>query len=255
VWVGSRYSAGIFARSLQQPVLAVPYGVIPAERIPLPADTRTDQTPPSGFLFLFCFDALSFERKNPLGLIEAFSQAFRPGEGPKLVIKSTNGDHTPEQMALLRQRAALHPDITLIDGHLDSGALQKLLRSADAYVSLHRAEGWGMSIAESMADGKPVIATRHSGNLDYMTDETSFLVDWDSARVSPGTDRWIETGSIWAEPRLDQAAEYMRRVFRDPEAARVLGQKAAEHMRKNHSIAISAQIVRRRLDSLGSART
>ncbi len=249
VWAGSRYSAGIFARSLQQPVLAVPYGVMPAE--PVPANiSRADLLLPSGFLFLFCFDALSFERKNPLGLIEAFGQAFNPGEGPKLVIKSINGDHAPEQMALLHQRAATHSDITLIDGYLDPDKLRALMSRADAYVSLHRAEGWAMSIAEAMADGKPVIATRHSGNLDYMTDETSFLIDWDSARVSPEADRWIETGSVWAEPRLEHAAECMRQVFWEPDAARARGRKAAEHMRKNHNIAVSAQIVRRRLDSL-----
>ena len=50
---------------------------------------------PSNFLFLFVFDYFSIiERKNPIGLIGAFDRAFKPGEGPVLVIKSINGDES-----------------------------------------------------------------------------------------------------------------------------------------------------------------
>ena len=51
---------------------------------------------PEGFAFLSVFDYRSvFHRKNPLGLIRAFSDAFEPGEGPSLVIKSICGDEFP----------------------------------------------------------------------------------------------------------------------------------------------------------------
>ena len=57
----------------------------------------------------------------------------------------------------------------------------------DCYVSLHRSEGFGQTLAETMAIGKPVIATGYSGNLGFMTPDNSYLVDYTmdqrSARV------------------------------------------------------------------------
>ena len=45
-----------------------------------------------------------------------------------------------------------------------------MIASCDCYVSLHRSEGLGLTMAEAMYFGKPVIATAYSGNLDFMND-------------------------------------------------------------------------------------
>ena len=59
----------------------------------------------------------------------------------------------------------------------------------DCYVSLHRSEGLGLTMAEAMALGKPVIATGYSGNLHFMTPENSYLVDFARVRCRAGANR------------------------------------------------------------------
>ena len=52
------------------------------------------------------------------------------------------------------------------------------MSSCDAYVSLHRSEGIGLTIAEAMGLGKPVIATGWSGNTDFMDVSNAFPVGY-----------------------------------------------------------------------------
>ena len=102
-------------------------------------------------------------RKNAAGLIDAFTRAFAPGEGPRLLLKTINGRLRPEAEAELRRQIGQHPDIELIDVYLDPAQNAALLARADCYVSLHRSEGFGLTLAESMALGTPVIATGYLG--------------------------------------------------------------------------------------------
>ena len=137
-------------------------------------------------MFLFMFDYVSvFERKNPLAVMRA-STAFFAGEGPVLVIKSVNGDLKPLDRERVRLAAADRPDVVFIDDYVTNGERNALMASADAYVSLHRSEGFGLTMAEAMTVGKPVIATGYSGNLDFMTEENSFLVHYKVGVVPPG---------------------------------------------------------------------
>ena len=133
---------------------------------------------PPGFLFLFVFDFFSIlERKNPLGLIDAFTRAFRPDEGPTLVIKTINGERRLTDLERLRAAAAGRRDILIVDEYYSAEQKNALMGLCDCYVSLHRSEGLGLTMAEAMALGKPVIATGYSGNLDFMTPENSYLVE------------------------------------------------------------------------------
>ena len=71
-----------------------------------------------------------------------------------------------------------------------------LFARADCYVSLHRAEGFGLTLAESMALGKPVIATGFSGNTDFMTPANSYLVDWALTEVGPDAEHYPADGHV-----------------------------------------------------------
>ena len=177
-----------------------------------PEITRERLGFPRRFLFLFLFDFLSvLQRKNPLGLIEAFTRAFSPDEGPVLVIKSINGSLRASELEQVRMAAAGRPDILVVDRHYSAEEKNALLGACDCYVSLHRSEGLGLTLAEAMALGKPVIATGYSGNLHFMTPDNSYLVDYTLSAVPPACGPYPTTAR-WAAPDLGHAARLLRMV-------------------------------------------
>jgi glycosyltransferase involved in cell wall biosynthesis len=174
----------------------------------------------SRFLFLFVFDFRSvMKRKNPLGLVAAFRKAFQPNEGPVLVIKCVNGEKRPSEFSDLLSAVAGMDDIVIINEYFEAETSAALINLCDCYVSLHRSEGLGLTIAEAMLLGKPVIATGYSGNLDFMSPDTSYMVPWKRVKVGKGAEAY-SSRATWAEPNIDVAAEMMRNVYENPEQAR-----------------------------------
>jgi GT2 family glycosyltransferase/glycosyltransferase involved in cell wall biosynthesis len=177
------------------------------------------------FAFLFSFHMGSvMERKNPLGAINAFRAAFSPNDPVELVLKTTSFGQFDGQLAELK-RAAGDANVTLIDRVMTPDENLSLMNSCDAYVSLHRSEGLGLTMAEAMLLGKPVVATNYSGNLSFMTAENSLLVDYDLVRVGPGSPPYDKNGR-WAQPSIEHAAKLMRTLYNDKDYALGLGAKA-----------------------------
>jgi glycosyltransferase involved in cell wall biosynthesis len=223
---------------------------VPVQMSAIVPRSRAELGAPQGFLFLFSFDYLSvFERKNPLAVVEAFSRAFAPGEGPSLVLKCINGEHDPANRERLLAAADEREDIHIIDRYLSPGEKDGLTASCDCYVSLHRSEGLGLGMAEAMYLGKPVIATGYSGNLDFMTEENSLLVDYQIVPIGPGAPPYPADGD-WAEPDVEHAAKLMRLVFDDRAASTALGERAAEDIRQTHSPAAVGELMNDRLEHL-----
>ncbi|MEZ5286330.1 MAG: glycosyltransferase [Vicinamibacterales bacterium] len=228
---------------------SAPTGSSPVE----PGLTRRDLGLTDHFTFLFCFDFLSdVERKNPLGIMQAFRRAFEPRDGARLVIKTMNGDQRLLELEALRA-AARSADVTIMDAALPAGRAGALVAACDCYVSLHRSEGLGLTMAEAMALGKPVIATGYSGNLTFMTERNSFLVDYGMTTVPPGRDAYPE-GAAWAEPDLDEAARAMRLVFERPaDAARRAGQGQLDIL-TSHGVDACAPVIAERLARIRTGR-
>jgi len=247
VWVGSRFVRDAVAAHTRKPVHAMPIGVStppPAER------TRAELELPEGFLFLFVYDMFSvLERKNPLGLVEAFKRAFEPGAGPQLVLKSINGDRLPGELGAIRAATADRPDIHVVDRYLSLPDKSALMAACDCYASLHRSEGFGFTIAEAMARGKPVIATAYSGNADYMTEENSYPVPYRLTEIPTGRDPY-PAGSHWADPDLDAAAAAMRRVVEDPGEAKRKAERAMGEIAARYSPHQTAAFVSARLEAI-----
>ncbi len=251
IWVYSSYVADVIAAVSPKPVVAVPLPVEPPTEI---AATHGLALPPGTYTFLFAFDFLStLQRKNPLGLIEAFKLAFAPGEGPRLILKTTNARFRPELHDRLRHHCDGRSDIAILDASLQPPQMAALFAQADCYVSLHRAEGFGLTLAESMVLGKPVIATGFSGNLDFMSPANSHLVDYDMASVGPDGEHYPAEGT-WAEPSIEHAAQLMREVWRDQDAARALGARARRDVEAKLAPAAVGVIARRRLEHLPTRR-
>lgn len=251
VWVGTRFVADTLSAVAPVPVVHVPVAVdFPHP----PAFDAGEIGIRAGFRFLFSYDYNSvLERKNPLGLIDAYKRAFGPDDGAVLVLKSINGSSWPSEHRQVRAAGAGRDDIKIIDFYLDPGDKDRLMASCDCYVSLHRSEGFGLTMAEAMHLGKPVIATGYSGNTDFMTPENSFLVAFDLVAIGENAGPYPSSGQ-WAQPDLDDAARQMRLVREAPELAVERGTRAAADIRAHHAPAVVGQAVKRRLDRI-AART
>jgi glycosyltransferase involved in cell wall biosynthesis len=227
LWVASDYVRRAIAVDVDIPVHVVP---VPVEPPPGPFRARFELGLPDGFTFLFLFDFWSAERKNPTAVVEAFASAFSPGEGPTLIVKSINGrEWEPQQLERLTAIAGGREDIIVRDGYVSAVERDSYLAACDCYVSLHRSEGLGLTMAEAMVCGKPVIATGYSGNLEFMSEENSYLVPY---RLVDIPDTWwaYAPGAQWAEPDIDTASLLMRRIWEHPGEAHVMGSRAREEI-------------------------
>ncbi len=249
VWAATEFVAKGLRDKLPVPVRTLFPGVklAPYERRPK-RYFGLDEAP---FTFLFTFHMMSvMERKNPLGLIRAFRQAFQGEEEVRLVLKTSFGDRHPDQFKALSEAAA-GARITLIDQVYSPDEVLSLMDACDAYVSLHRSEGLGLTMAEAMLMGKPVIATNFSGNVDFMNADNSLLVDYELVKVGrpiPPYDADLD----WAEPSIDHAASLMRRVFENQAWAREIGAHGKASAEANLSLQAAGRRIVRRLDEIRS---
>jgi glycosyltransferase involved in cell wall biosynthesis len=230
VWAPTRFIADTFRKVMTVPVLPMLPGV------ELPAFDRKPKShfglPDDRFLFLFSFDMGSvMARKNPLGLIEAYRRAFRSDDRVHLAIKVSRGESDPDAFARLKAAAA-GSGVTVINRVLSRSDTLALLAACDCYTSLHRSEGLGLGLAETMLMGKPVIATAYSGNMDFMTPQTGYLVDYrrvpiedDPYELSP-----YPKGCLWADPSIEHAVVLMRQVFDHADEARAVGARARQSL-------------------------
>ena len=242
VWVASEFNRAAIAARTDIPVHIVP---LP---IPIPSQptrfTRAQLSlPEEAKIFLVSFDYLSvMARKNPIGAIEAYTDAFSPTDGACLVIKSINGYLRPIDRERLRLAAAGRPDILLLDGYMSANEMRGLVELVDCVVSLHRAEGYGLNLADAMAVGTPVVATGYSGNLAYMNDETAFLVPYSMVSVGAGADPYPER-SEWADPDLAKATDALRLVFDSPDVARATADRALNRVREFSPARLAADLL------------
>jgi len=259
VWTPSTYTQAILSKISPIPVTYMP---IPIQMAEVGGKRSDFNLPEDRFIFIFSFNPTSsMARKNPYAILEAYQRAFRNTPNrPLLVIKVHHLD-APLNVTIAAdfRRAAKAAGVTLLEGDLTRQQMNNLLALCDCYISLHRAEGFGLGIAESMALGKPVIATAYSANTDFMTDENSFGVNYtlrpitieDHAKQPFLLDIYkAQPGQVWAEPDVNHAAELMRYVFEHPDEARRRGELAKRDITDGWSVeAIGARIYAR-LESL-----
>lgn len=249
VWVNTEFVANAM-RQAHTRVIKIPFAV----EFEIPSTQYTRQyfnLPESSFLFLCTFDfQSSVNRKNPKACIEAFLEAFPSSElNTFLVIKSINAHLHPQQFHDLKLRAKNNPRILFIDKNLSSAEIRGLLQCTDCYVSLHRSEGLGLGMAESMFLGKPVIATAYSGNLEFMNEENSCLIPYKKIPVEK--DEYLYTkNQVWADPNIHEAASAMQKIFKNPEFSINLGKNASTHMLKHHSFAVMGEAIKKRLEEI-----
>jgi predicted O-linked N-acetylglucosamine transferase (SPINDLY family)/glycosyltransferase involved in cell wall biosynthesis len=206
--------------------------------------------PQDKFIFLFIFDFYSrIERKNPLAVIEAFNQAFGNDDRVLLIVKSANSSKFVEQQKLLNSAIAKTncANIKHIDGYLSKDRINALLYNCDCYISLHRCEGFGLTMAEAMFYGKPVIATGYSSNTEFMNVGNSFLVKYKLVPITADFGPY-KKGNIWAEPNTEHAAYLMRHVFNNYQEAQEIGKIGAEEIQTLLNPQVTGSKIQKRLE-------
>ncbi|RYD88390.1 MAG: glycosyltransferase [Sphingomonadales bacterium] len=179
------------------------------------------------------FDARSsLARKNPLGAIRAFQLAFSPEDASvRLHLKIVAAWKDPRSVGELRDAAGGWPNIDFTEDELSDADTLRLFASADCLVSLHRAEGFGLPLAEAMLAGLPVIATDWSGNVDF-TRGASYEVPCSFVPTKDSSGRYDGTGQSWAEPDVAVAASHMRRLRDDPVERKTIARRGQQRIRE-----------------------
>ena len=234
VWAPSQFSAAAFAQRTRKPVTVMSHPVeVPAPPPDIAALRRRFKIAEDRFVFLTAFDLNSYiARKNPFAAVQAFSRAFAPGKSsPLLVVKMHGEYHRDARFVKLQDLIAKNPNIVVIDSVLDAQSVSDLQWCCDAFVSLHRSEGFGLWIAECMARGKPCVVTGYSGNMDFTTSENSVLIGFSMVNVNRGEYPFGE-GQSWAEPSADEAVAAMRALVDDAALASKIGKAARQTMQR-----------------------
>jgi glycosyltransferase involved in cell wall biosynthesis len=247
IWVATEFIAEAMRKSGKK-VVKIPFPLefdLPPEHL----NKEYFGLNPKEFTFIFSFDFNSIpERKNPQATIKAFKKAFPVGDHTvRLILKTMNGSHYSLLRKNLEALIDQDPRIEIRDEHLTQDEMRGLIRSCDCYISLHRAEGLGLGLAEAMCMGKPTIATGYSGNTEFMNSSNSMLVPYTLVPVPKGA---YPNGQdqVWAEPDIEVASEKMRKIASNNAFGVQLGYKAAVHMHEHHSYLKAGEAIRTQLD-------
>jgi glycosyltransferase involved in cell wall biosynthesis len=245
VWVPTHFVADAVSRKSPLPVVRMPHAVRVSAR---PAARRGDFGLPEGtFLFLTMYDTHSVQmRKNPGAAVEAFRRAFAGRRDVALVVKINNPDSYPDEVRALRDRLAGWDNALVLDRILSRQEVYDLESLCDSFVSLHRSEGFGLGLAESMYLGKPVIGTGWSGNVDFMNEQNSCPVSYRLVRLEQDFGPY-PAGQFWADPDVDHAAWYMRKLTEEPAWRDEVAARGRETIRTEFAPEVIGRLYRERL--------
>jgi glycosyltransferase involved in cell wall biosynthesis len=249
VWAGSQFIRDAVSRKTRMPVVLMPPVVMLNEGASLSRSQLG--LPEDRYLFLAMFDTNSvLQRKNPLGVLRAFKAAFADGDASvALVMKFNNPDYRDPLMQSLCEEMRGLENVVVIDRIMNRAEVTSLIKACDCFVSLHRSEGFGLGPAEAMSLAKPAIITNWSGNVDYMTPDNSIAIDYELVQLGQDYGPY-KAHQHWAEPDLDQAAHWMKKLRDDPSLGHRLGQRARETILSLYSPEVVAPQIRARLEEI-----
>ncbi|MGC4073497.1 MAG: glycosyltransferase family 4 protein [Nibricoccus sp.] len=253
IWCPSDFVRAAIADKSPLPVVTMPHAISfrrPIESIP---QLRTRfQLPADKFLFLFLYDLHSYsERKNPRAVLAAFRESGLASKDAALVIKVHGTSGNEADLAALQAAVSDLPGTVLITESFSRADIYALEAACDCFVSLHRAEGFGLAVAECMYLGKPVIATDWSATAEYLNESNGCPVRAELITLQHNHGPYSK-GQIWANPDVAHAADWMRRLHADRSLAERLGAAARATIEQKFSPEAIGARYRRRLEAIAS---
>ncbi len=212
IWTPSEFVSNAVRAATNKPVYTVPYA------IDAPCNDEFDRTyfglPKDQFLYLVMYDSNStMDRKNPIGAINAYMKAFA-NEDPTVGIVVKINNVKEKDLFELNQLLGQYHNVYYLTKTLSKVEVNSLIKDVDVFISLHRAEGFGLVMAEAMLNGTPCVATNWSSNTEFMDEQSACMVDYKKVLIRKTAGAY-EKGMMWAEPDVDEAAGYIRRLYED----------------------------------------
>ncbi len=240
IWSPSDFTARAIRAAVGDKVYTMPYA------IEAPTDDRYDREyfklPGDKFLLLMLFDTNSLsERKNPEGVIKAYKKAYDINDKNVGIVIKINNASKAERAKIKKELDGYQ--VYFIDKILSRVEVDSLIKCVDVYVSLHRAEGFGLVIAEAMMVGTATIATNYSANTEFQTKENSCLVGYREVPVKKNV--WAHKKAYtWAEPDIDEAAAYMKKLYEDNAYKQKIADNAKSYIKDKLSLEMAAKKIK-----------
>jgi len=250
VWTPSEYCKTCLEKFIALPIKVIPHPI----DIELKPTYDTDaehfyNKEMFNFLFIFDYNS-SIERKNVINLIQTFRSTFEGWDNNAfLTIKTSKSEKFSAEKDQIIQAVGDSGKIKIVEKIFAKNVLNYIISRCDSYISLHRSEGFGLTMAEAMYFGKPTIGTGYSGNLQFMNDENSFLVK--AQKVSYGSDDLnYNSETIWSEPSLDEASEYLKKIYSGGEAVKKQADQGQATIRNHFSLAGIGSMIKKRCEEI-----
>jgi glycosyltransferase involved in cell wall biosynthesis len=230
IWAPSRFAAEAFAAVAPGRVRVVPFPLATQLPFAVAGDRASFGLPADCFIVLSAFNlASSCTRKNPVGTIAAFKAAFGASQDALLVLKLTGIANYQDDLAAIHAAVGDAPNIRVMTETVSEPELRGLIAASNVVLSLHRSEGFGLIPAAAALLGVPVVATGYSGNLDFMNPQCSGLVSYRLVPVQDERGVYAVPGAEWAEPDIEDAASWLRRLFEAPALRTEMGAAGQRH--------------------------
>ena len=211
VWTPSQFCANVFQSSLNVPVKVVPHYVTSPPTNDIDMRTRFAISR-DAFMGIAIMDLRSCPpRKNLMGNVRAWRAAFGNDPSAPFIIKVRVSKRTAVELDEARLVGSDCPNIRFVTEEFSDGEIAAFQHACDVYVSLHRAEGFGLNIREALLLNKPVVATHWSANAEYGPLFKSYLpVTFDLVPYKDWTHSYPDSDFKWAEPRIATAARLLK---------------------------------------------
>ena len=248
IWTPSEFTSSCLRKYTDKPIYTIPYC------ISAPTDEKYGREyfglPEERFLFLCMYDTNStMERKNPSAVIRAFQKAFQENDNKVgLILKMNNP--TEQDIRQINNMIGNYNNIYIFTDILDKVAVNSLIKCVDVFVSLHRAEGFGLVMAEAMLNGTPCIATNWSSNTEFMNEEVACMVDYEFVTLKKSVPPY-EKGIRWANANVEHAAFYMKKLYQDREFYNQLADKAQKYVAEKLEMEKAVKLVQNRIKEIG----
>lgn len=261
IWTGSEANADAIRKAVPDAIIRIyPQAIETVRDFSMDPYELPDF---DGHLFYSIFEWT--DRKNPLGLLDAYYREFQKGENVGLLIKTyfKNFDYVNkrmirDQIAEFKLQSGLEkfPRVFLFTDLMDRHHISRLHVTGDTYVSPHRGEGWGLPIVEAALAGNPVIATGYGGAPEWMMKANAgYILDYDMVPIKgmEHSARWYSRDQKWAEPNVAQLRNSLRAAYEGRDTAKMFAQRGQDLVREQFSLMAVGEEMAGRLSRIEQA--